>query len=92
MADFTRDIGNMKTIYDFVSKSEKVVKWLQSLLRFNSYLNFNLSENMEMQTTVLPLGNFAETDVNGCSQYLSDVLFLIDLGVKACPIQFYNEI
>lgn len=82
----------MKTIYDFVSKSEKVVKWLQSLLRFNLCLNFKWSENLEMQITVLPLGNFAEVDDSVCSWYLSDVVSLIDLGTKACPIQFYDEI
>lgn len=41
-----------------------------------------------MQITVLPLGNFAEVNGSLCSPYLSDILSLIDLGTKACLIQF----
>lgn len=85
-------LSNMKTIYDFVSKSEDVFRWLQSLLRFNLCLNCKWSKKLEMQITVLPLGNFAEVDGTVCSRYLSDVLSLIGLGTKACPIQFCDEI
>lgn len=54
---FYVSLSNKKRIYDFFSKSGMVVKWPQSLLRFNLCLNYKGSENLEMQITVLPLGN-----------------------------------